>query len=434
VTRQGQERNGQGGLADLLEDSIEDLYDNAPCGYLSTTLEGHIAKVNATLLNWLGYSREDLVGRRRFADLLTAGGKIYNETHLAPLLQMQSQVNGVALELQAADGARLPVLITSVVKHGDDGRPLLIRTTIVDASERRAYEQELLRASRAAQTARQEAEAAQARAEAAARVVEAERGRLAELASTLQKTLLPPALVPVPGLDVAAAYHVASVDEVGGDFYDLFPLAEGKWGLFLGDVCGKGAQAAAITSLARYTLRTAAVYDSDPASVLRSLNTVLLTGQQEGAVLSFCTVVFGILTPVAGTEAFSLTLATGGHLPALLLRAEGTAEPLHTPGGQLIGVLAEPKIATTTVRLEPGDTLLLYTDGLTEAHTAPPNQHRYGEEALLEFATTLAPTTATTIVSAVTALLDAFGEGVDDDTAILALSVPPLSGGGPPGR
>ena len=80
------------GLSALLEDSAEDLYENAPCGYLSTLLDGQIARVNATLLRWLGYTRDDLVGRRSFADLLTVGGRIYHETHFAPLLSMQGEI------------------------------------------------------------------------------------------------------------------------------------------------------------------------------------------------------------------------------------------------------------------------------------------------------------------------------------------------------
>jgi len=175
-------------ISALLEDSVEDLYENAPCGYLSTFLDGAIAKINSTLLGWLGLDRDQVVGVRRFPDLLTVGGRLYHETHLSPLLRMQGEVNGVALELVTADGGRLPVLVTSVVKTGGDGRSLLIRTTVVDARDRRAYEQELLRA-------RQEADR--------------ERDRLARLAVTLQRTLLPPALPTVPGLEVAAHYHVA---------------------------------------------------------------------------------------------------------------------------------------------------------------------------------------------------------------------------------
>ncbi|MFJ5265233.1 PP2C family protein-serine/threonine phosphatase [Streptomyces sp. NPDC088387] len=388
----------------LLEDSAEDLYEHAPCGYLSTLLDGTIAKINTTLLGWLGYRHGDLVGRRTFSELLTVGGRLYHETHFGPLLRMQGEISGIALELRTADGSRLPVLVTSTVKSGADGQPLLIRTTVFDARDRRAYETELLRA-------RQQAEH--------------EREELIRLNATLQQTLLPPALVSVPGLDVAAHYHIASADKVGGDFYDLFPLDAGTWGLFLGDVCGKGASAAAITSLARYTLRAAAVYNPDPAAVLSNLNTVL-NHEYNGDDPRFCTVVFGLLTPDPDQGGFRVTLASGGHPPALLLRAEADTTYLPTPGGQLIGVLPDAHIATTTVHLEAGDTLLLHTDGLTEAHTASDqdDDDRYGDEALLDFARTLAPTTATGVVRAIRDLLDTFGTGVDDDTAVLAISVP----------
>ncbi|MFF0187547.1 PP2C family protein-serine/threonine phosphatase [Streptomyces sp. NPDC005244] len=393
--------DAQAQFSALLEDSAEDLYEHAPCGYLSTLLDGRIAKINTTLLNWLGYQRDDLLGRRHFSDLLTVGGRLYHETHFAPLLRMQGEVSGIALELKAADGSRLPVLVTSTVKTADDGQPLLIRTTLFDARDRRAYETELLRA----------------RTEA-----EQERERLQKLATTLQQTLLPPALANVPGLEVSAHYHIASVDQVGGDFYDLFPLAAGTWGLFMGDVCGKGAAAAAVTSLARYTLRAAAVYDPDPAIVLDNLNTVL-NHEYNGTDPRFCTVVFGLLTPDHERGGFRITLAGGGHPPALLMRADGTADILPTPGGQLIGALADVHIATTAVHLAPGDTLLLHTDGLTEARTDAAGG-RYGDDALLGFARQLAPTTASDSIDAVRDLLDTLGTGVDDDAAVLAIHVP----------
>src|SRR4029453_8109989 len=88
-----------GAFPGLLEDNIEDLYDNAPCGYLSTLLDGTIAKINNTLLGWLGRDRAELVGRQRFIDLLTVGSRLYHETHMAPLLRMQDEVNGIALDL-----------------------------------------------------------------------------------------------------------------------------------------------------------------------------------------------------------------------------------------------------------------------------------------------------------------------------------------------
>ncbi|MER7722413.1 SpoIIE family protein phosphatase [Streptomyces sp. NPDC096323] len=388
----------------LLEDSAEDLYENAPCGYLSTLMDGRIAKVNETLLKWLGYRREELIGRRKFPDLLTVGGRLYHETHFSPLLRMQGEISGIALELKAADGSRLPVLVTSVVKQDRDGEPMLIRTTLLDARDRRTYERELLRA-------RQEADR--------------DRDRLQRLATTLQRTLIPPTLEPVPGLDVAAHYHFASPDEVGGDFYDLFPLAGGRWGFFMGDVRGKGADAAVVTSLARYTLRAAAVSDPIPATVLANLNTAL-NHQTQDDEPRFCTVIFGLLTPGDDDTEFHIVLAGGGHPPAVLLRADGSADYRPTPGGQLVGVVPDAQFTTVALDLRPGDTLLLYTDGLTEARI-PHTGERYGDEALLRFARVFAPASATSAVEALTELLDSFGEGLDDDTALLAMSVPPAA-------
>ncbi|HEV2636688.1 MAG TPA: SpoIIE family protein phosphatase [Actinocrinis sp.] len=402
-------------FAALLEDSAEDLYENAPCGYLSTLLDGQIAKINATLLEWLGYMRDQLVGRRYFADLLTIGGKLYHETHFAPLLAMQGRVSGIALDLKAADGTRLPVLVTSVVKTGDDGQPLMIRTTVFDARDRRAYEHELLRA-------RKEAELARAEAEQAHRVAEAERARLRQVVAILQDSFLPPALPNVPGLDAAAYYHTASADQLGGDFYDLFALGDGRWAFFLGDVCGKGPEAAAVTSLTRYTLRAASLHAEDPASVLRTLNTVLQERYGSGDP-RYCTVVAGVLTPQGSS--FVATVASGGHPPALLLRATGSVDILSTPGGTLVGILPHPHFTPATTFLAPGDTLLLYTDGLTEARTTA--GLRYSEAALHDFARSLAPAGAGKTIDALTGLLESFGEGLDDDTALLALGVPPAA-------
>src|SRR5581483_193005 len=131
---------------DLLEESVEELYEHAPAGYFSTLADGKIVKANATLLAWLGYERDDLVGRRRLHDLLPPGARIYYETHYAPLLQMQGSVSEIALELLRADGSRLPVLLNSTLVRDESGQPRVIRTTVVDASDRRRYERELLRA------------------------------------------------------------------------------------------------------------------------------------------------------------------------------------------------------------------------------------------------------------------------------------------------
>ncbi|WP_435975338.1 PP2C family protein-serine/threonine phosphatase [Streptomyces sp. Qhu_M48] len=397
----------------LLEDSAEELYEQAPCGYLSTLMDGTIAKINATLLEWLGLERSRVVGRMRFTDLLTVGGKLYHETHFAPLLQMKGEVSGIALDIKAAGKQRMPVLVTSKVKTSEDGEPLLIRTTVFDARDRRAYEAELLRGRKAAEEARRQAEAAGRRAEA-------DRVRLQEALAVLQQSLLPSQLPAVPGLEAGSYYHTASPDLLGGDFYDLFPLGGDRWAFFLGDVCGKGPQAAAVTSLARYTLRAAALHDADPVTVLTTLNTVLHERYASGEG-RYCTAIFGVLEPEEGHV--GLHLASGGHPSALIQRADGSADYLPTPGGLLVGVLPEAPFTAARARLLPGDTLLLYTDGLTEARTGP-DRELYGEDALRAFTTAQPPAGPRALITALSGLLASFGDGLDDDTALLALGVP----------
>jgi serine/threonine-protein kinase RsbW len=132
-----------------------DLYEHAPCGYLTTLPDGTIVKVNETFLAWTGYHRSELVGRRRFRDLLSTGDKIYHETHYAPLLSMQSDVHEVAFDLVRADAERLPILVNSRLVRDPAGLPRVIRTMILNATERRGYEKELLAARRAAETSEQ---------------------------------------------------------------------------------------------------------------------------------------------------------------------------------------------------------------------------------------------------------------------------------------
>lgn len=131
--------------AALLEESTEDLYENAPCGYFSALPDGTLVKVNQTFLTWTGFGREDLVGRKRLRDLLTAGGRIFYETHYAPLLRMQGQVREIALDVVCADGRRLPVLLSSTLRLDAAAQPLLSRTTVFNATDRKEYERELLR-------------------------------------------------------------------------------------------------------------------------------------------------------------------------------------------------------------------------------------------------------------------------------------------------
>ena len=130
----------------LLEENAEELYEHASVGYVSSLPNGRIVKVNETLLSWTGHRREDLLGGKRLHDLLAPGARIYYETHWAPLLQMQGKVREIAVELVCADGRRLPVLLNSTLVRDTAGTPRVVRTTVFDATERRRYERELLRA------------------------------------------------------------------------------------------------------------------------------------------------------------------------------------------------------------------------------------------------------------------------------------------------
>lgn len=130
----------------LLEGDAEELYEQAPAGYVSTLPGGLIVRVNTTLLSWTGYRREELLGTRKLQDLFAPGARIYYETHYAPLLEMQGEVREIAVELMRADGSRLPVLLNSRLVRDDTGNPRIVRTTVFNASDRRRYERELLQA------------------------------------------------------------------------------------------------------------------------------------------------------------------------------------------------------------------------------------------------------------------------------------------------
>jgi len=135
-----------GGVDERLDESAEDLFENAPCGYLSAAPDGTLIRVNATFLRWTGYRREELIGVKRFQDLLSAGGRIYHETHYAPMLRLQGIVREIAVDIVGANGGRLPVLVNSVLVRDAGGEPQVVRTTLFDATERKLYERELVAA------------------------------------------------------------------------------------------------------------------------------------------------------------------------------------------------------------------------------------------------------------------------------------------------
>ncbi|GAA2853827.1 SpoIIE family protein phosphatase [Streptosporangium fragile] len=335
----------------MAEDEFEELYEDAPCGYLTTRLDGTIVRANRTLLALTGYPREELVGRSRVQDLLPIGDRIFYETHFAPLLTMQATVREIAVDLKCADGSRLPVLLNAVMKERTPSRPELVRICVFAATDRREYERELLRA-------RQRAE----RSETEAR----------ELARTLQRSFIPPVLPRVPGMDVAGLYRPAGQgDEVGGDFYDMHEIVDG-WALAIGDVCGKGVEAAVVTSLARYALRAAPIRESSPAAILTTLNQVLLD-EKAGR---FLTAAYAQISP--GTQnRFRLTLSLGGHPSPVHISRDGLGRIGHP--GTLLGILKRVKLTDVEVELLPQDVVVFYTDGVVEARG---HGEMFGEERM----------------------------------------------------
>src|SRR5829696_6613264 len=190
------------------------------------------------------------------------------------------------------------------------------------------------------------------------------------IARSLQASLLPPTLPDVPGFELAALYRSASEGtEVGGDFYDVFNTAEEQWYAVVGDVCGKGAEAAAVTAMARYTIRAAAVRRRSPAAILRLLGEAMLRQESPELVGRFCTIAC-LHLDLSRTPARA-TVACGGHPLPAVVRADGSVEELGAPG-TLLGLVERPDLHDRAGELHPGDTIVLYTDGLTEAQ-APAN-------------------------------------------------------------
>ena len=200
-----------------------------------------------------------------------------------------------------------------------------------------------------------------------------ERARIAHL---LQRALLPESLPEIPGAEVRAMYSAAGeLNEVGGDFYDVFDYGPGRWMLLVGDVCGKGARAAGVTALARHTLRAAAISEQSPTYMLHTLHRALRR-QPPGADL--CTVCLVTAELLSGRA--RLTIALAGHLPPLLIDQRGAARQVGVPG-TVLGVIDPIEINETEAELRPGQTLLLYTDGVPEAGRP---RRQLGERGLLE--------------------------------------------------
>jgi PAS domain S-box-containing protein len=241
---------------------------------------------------------------------------------------------------------------------------------------------------------------------------------LSGIADTLQAELLPTEIPAIPGVDVAVRYRAAGeLNRVGGDFYDVFGRGPNEWAVVIGDVSGKGAPAAAVTALARYTLRTAAANAATPSSALDALHEALLERRRDQ---EFCSVALAFVT--LRDDGLDVTLSLGGHPRAIIKRASGEVEMAGTPG-LLMGFVHDPPLADDDLRLGPGDTLLLYTDGVTDvAHEGD----RFGDERLEGLVRALDPALhASELTETVehTAVAHAQFQP-QDDMALVAVQVP----------
>jgi serine phosphatase RsbU (regulator of sigma subunit) len=184
------------------------------------------------------------------------------------------------------------------------------------------------------------------------------------IASVLQRSLLPRSLPEIRGFESSSRFLAAGeAYEVGGDFYDVFRSGSGSWTAVIGDVCGKGPEAASLTALARYTVRTASSPDSSPSQVLRTLHESI---RSERSDFRFCTAALArIQAPSDGNGEAHLTVSLGGHPLPIVLRKDGRVETIGEPG-TLLGVLPSPTLADVDASLEVGDSLILYTDGVLD--------------------------------------------------------------------
>jgi PAS domain S-box-containing protein len=246
--------------------------------------------------------------------------------------------------------------------------------------------------------------------------------RRSDTAAALQASLLPQVAVQIPGLDWAAAYRAGTGGvEVGGDFYDLF-TSPGGWGVVLGDVCGKGQEAAAVTAMVRHGIRLLSLWDDHPASVLAKVNAAMMTQQE---TTRFVTAVAAHLS--WDEDGLAVELTSAGHPGAAVLRAGG-AVSFTAGGGFPLGLFDDGTTRTEHLRLAPGDTLVLYSDGVTEMRAA--GGALYGSARLAEVLTRNLGSPAAHVVKAIEDDIGAFGRGAanHDDVAVLAVRVDHLPG------
>jgi PAS domain S-box-containing protein len=311
-------------------DAAEELFEHAPCGYVVTARDGTIIRVNHTFETLVGLVREALVGRR-FWELLTVGGRIYHETHYAPLLAMQGWAREIAVDLVRSDDEIVPALISATV-YGDE-----VRTIVFEATDRRRYEQELVRA----------------------------RDREHAIAGELQRALLGGDLPQDAAFDLGVSYRPAVPGlEVGGDWYDAFWLDGQRLGLVVGDVVGRGIAAATTMGQLRSAVRALASTGLGPAALLEALDAYA----RRHGVGQMTTVAYAELNLGDG----GFTVACAGHPPPAIA-APGVPAALAWGGrsSPLDAEITPRPRSEATLTIAPGALVVLFTDGLFERVDRP---------------------------------------------------------------
>ncbi len=347
---------------------------------------GRIVEFNPAAEALFGYERSEVVNRPLADVVIPVPLRDLHRDGLARYLASgEARVLGRRIEITALrrDGSEFPVELT--ITRVDLPGPPLFTGYLRDITARHRAEEALRRSSELS----------------------------AHIARTLQESLLPPILPEVPGVSVGASYRPAGDgSELGGDFYDVFQTASNDWAMVLGDVCGKGAAAATVTALARYTLRAAAMRARRPTAVLAMLNEAVWRQHPE----IFCTAVYCRLRSTA--KGVMLTAASGGHPPALLLSANGAVSEIRSPG-LLLGVFEKWEGRDRSLSLSPGDTVVLYSDGVTEARR---RGEQFGSERLEKLVATTAQLDPADIAASIEReVLDYQGGTAADDIAVLVI-------------
>jgi sigma-B regulation protein RsbU (phosphoserine phosphatase) len=354
---------------------------------VSVDESGRIVEFNPAAEDMFGYGRDDVLDRLMpellIPPVLRPGRQQGVESQLS---EAETSILGRRIEVRGMrrDGQDFPVEL-AIVRIDWSGPPQFT-AFIRDITERRHAERALVES----------------------------RERFADLASTLQRSLLPPALPTIPGIDVAALYHPAGEGfEVGGDFYDVFETQKDDWHLVVGDVEGKGPEAAAVTALARYTLRAAAIRNRKPAVILSMLNQAILRDGNE----RHCTVSYARLRPGRNGH-IRLSAVSGGHPLPLRVRAGGQVDQIGAHG-PLLGFLDEVRFTEVRADLAPGELVVFYTDGVTEARAG---RSQFGEERFADLLSNLSGTAPHDVVTKVGEAILAFQGGkAADDFCVVAI-------------